>query len=84
MGIREEERRKKISKTEREKRDKDEKEKAFEGKRSRNREKKRKKWNENDVRTEIRSERGKMQGSGGVKETKRDLESEEEEKGRKK
>jgi len=53
MGIKEEERRKKISKTEREKRDKGEKERVMEGKKAEREKRRRKISNENEVRTKI-------------------------------
>jgi len=58
METREEERRRKISKTEKEKRDRGEKESALEGKKA-VREKRRQKYNMK-VRRGVNSERGKM------------------------
>jgi len=63
MGIREEERRKRISKKERDKRAKSEREGALEGKIAEREKRRQNIRNENEVRRKVSSERGKMQGA---------------------
>ena len=63
MEIREGETRKKISNTEKKKRDEGEKERVLEGRKAERKKRRQQIWNENEVRTEISSEKGKMQGA---------------------